>query len=182
MAYYPPSSARCLRLRVDSAAEFAREYREHVSRGGAFVPGASDFELRAPVQVLLELSWCRESVQLAAEIVHVVPAKLAAAGGTAGVAVQFQIPAPELRDLLGRFAEETGATKPEPSPAPPRASEQSECEADEAFAYHTDALGSGTEITDNVGTVVASKLYDAYGNVLAVVNDLLGCGCHGHQA
>jgi Tfp pilus assembly protein PilZ len=135
MAYDPPSSERCLRLCFDTAADFAREYRGNVSRGGAFVPGVSDFELRAPVQVVVELRWCRESVQIAAEVVHVVPAELAAAGGAAGVAVQFQTPAPELRALLGRFAEEGGATKPDPLPRKPGRLEGSELEADEGFAF-----------------------------------------------
>jgi Tfp pilus assembly protein PilZ len=136
MAYDPPSSQRCLRLRFDTAPEFAREYRGNVARGGAFVPGASDFELRAPVQVVLDLRWCQECVQLAAEVVHVVPAELAAAGGTAGVAVQFQIPAPELRALLGRFAEEGGAPKPGPPPGQPGGSESRD-EADESFVFGT---------------------------------------------
>jgi hypothetical protein len=134
MAYDPLSSTRCLRLRFDTAPEFAREYRENVSRGGAFVPGASDLELRTTVQVVLELGWCGESVQLSAEVVHVVPPELAAAGGTAGVAVQFQIPAPELRALLGRFAEGGGATKPDPIPAEP-GSGSSEIELEEGFAF-----------------------------------------------
>jgi Tfp pilus assembly protein PilZ len=135
MAYDPPSSLRCLRLRFDTAPAFAREYRENVSRGGAFVPGASDLELRTAVQVVLELGWCGESVQLSAEVVHVVPPELAAAGGTAGVAVQFQTPAPELRALLGRFAEEGGATKPDPIRAEPRSPGSSEIELEEGFAF-----------------------------------------------
>ncbi|MEM7223637.1 MAG: PKD domain-containing protein [Pseudomonadota bacterium] len=45
-------------------------------------------------------------------------------------------------------------------------------EANESFAYHTDALGSVTEITDHSGVTVASKLYDGYGNILAETGSL----------
>jgi Tfp pilus assembly protein PilZ len=131
-------------LRFEAAADFTREYRENVSRGGAFVPGAFDLGLRETVQLVLELGWCQETVQLTAEVVHVVPEGLVAAGGTAGVAVQFQLPAPELRALLGRFAEDgKGERKPEPAAVPPRTPEP-----DESFAFGTAEPAEPAEAED----------------------------------
>ena len=39
-------------------------------------------------------------------------------------------------------------------------------EATERFAYHTDGLGSVTELTDSTGTVVRAYVYDAYGQIV----------------
>ena len=38
-------------------------------------------------------------------------------------------------------------------------------ELNETFFYHTDALGSITELTDSTGSVVQSYVYDAFGNM-----------------
>ena len=45
-------------------------------------------------------------------------------------------------------------------------------EAGEAFAYHADGLGSVTELTDSAGVVAASRLTDAYGNLVAETGGL----------
>ena len=39
-------------------------------------------------------------------------------------------------------------------------------EASESFVYHTDGLGSVTELTDSTGTVVRAYVYDAYGQIV----------------
>ena len=39
-------------------------------------------------------------------------------------------------------------------------------EAAERFAYHTDGLGSVTELTDSTGAVVRAYVYDAYGRIV----------------
>ena len=39
-------------------------------------------------------------------------------------------------------------------------------EAAERFTYHTDGLGSVTELTDSVGVVVQTYVYDAYGQIV----------------
>jgi Tfp pilus assembly protein PilZ len=110
-------ASRPLRLRFESPERFLEAYRRDLSRGGAFVPGAAHHELREPVSVVLELAWRGEQVELEAEVVHVVPPGLARAGGTAGVAVQFQRPAPELRELLAPFAQEARASAKVGAPA-----------------------------------------------------------------
>ena len=99
-------TGRMLALRFGSASEFLREYNRNISKGGAFVPTSLGFELREHVRVGIELAWRSECLELDAEVVHVVPAELASAGATPGVAVQFLLPASELRRRLGSL---TGA-------------------------------------------------------------------------
>ena len=134
---------RWLRLRFSSAGEFERAYRQDIVRGGAFIPGEPEFGLRDAVQVWLDLAWCGESVRLDAEVVHVVPLELAWAGGTAGVAVQFELEAPELRALLERFADPAGELpKPEP---PAHGDDPRVLDEDEAFGAAARDAGEALE-------------------------------------
>jgi Tfp pilus assembly protein PilZ len=87
-----------------SRDEFTDEYWKSLSNGGVFIITADPFEPREMVEVRLELLFERETLHLDAEVVHIVPKELAKTGGTPGVAVQFLMPAPELRVLLGEFA------------------------------------------------------------------------------
>jgi Tfp pilus assembly protein PilZ len=108
---------RRLSLSFASPEDFAAEYRRNVAKGGAFVPTNVGFELRETVRVCLELAWRSETVELEAEIVHVVPRELAGAGATPGVAVQFLLPASQLRLRLSRIAEEAAVQAASPDPA-----------------------------------------------------------------
>jgi Tfp pilus assembly protein PilZ len=87
-----------------SRDEFTDEYWKSLSNGGVFIITADPFEPREMVEVRLELLFERETLHLDAEVVHIVPKELAKTGATPGVAVQFLMPAPELRVLLGEFA------------------------------------------------------------------------------
>jgi Tfp pilus assembly protein PilZ len=103
--------------------EFAKEYWDSLANGGVFVISADDFELREVVDVRLELLFCEEMIHLQAEVVHVVGKELAKAGGSPGVAVQFALPAPELRERLAPFAgpRPRAATRAEEQREQPRA-------------------------------------------------------------
>ena len=79
-----------LHIRFDAAAAFREEYARNIQKGGAFIRTTKRFELRAVVNVEIELAWCGESVRLEAEIVHATPQGTDPA--QAGVAVQFLEP------------------------------------------------------------------------------------------
>jgi hypothetical protein len=91
---------RRLRIQFERADEFRREYDRNIAKGGAFVPGASDLELREVVDVEIVLPFCDQRCTLEAEVVHVVDAATAPTPSAVGAAVQFLRPAPELRDEL----------------------------------------------------------------------------------
>jgi Tfp pilus assembly protein PilZ len=95
--------ARRLRLRFEDAAAFRQEYAENIARGGAFVPTLDRLELRDAVVVEVELAFCGVTTELDAEVVHCLPAEVTGDAATAGVAVQFLIGAPELRDRFERY-------------------------------------------------------------------------------
>ena len=95
-----------LRLQFDDAPSFHEEFRRNISKGGAFLSCAEATELRAIVEVELDLAFCGEHLVLEAEVVHVVPGS--------GVAVEFLKPAVELRDELAVFLSGDVAPPPEP--------------------------------------------------------------------
>lgn len=90
-----------LRIAFDSAEAFQREFDSNLSNGGAFVRTERALDLRAQVDVELCLNWCKKSIKLEAEVVHLVPREMAGVGATPGVAVQFLLPVQTLRERLG---------------------------------------------------------------------------------
>jgi Tfp pilus assembly protein PilZ len=93
--------SRRLQLRFDDAQAFRREYRQNIVQGGAFVRTRERFSLREAVVVEVELAFAGVTSELDAEVVHCVPAEQA--GEAAGVAVQFLLSAPDLRDRFERY-------------------------------------------------------------------------------
>jgi len=87
-------------VRFESEQDFWREYRRDIAKGGIFVPTAEPFALNQHVEVYLDLRYARTFHKLAGRIVNCVPPELAAAGARAGVAVQFELSAGQLRDKL----------------------------------------------------------------------------------
>lgn len=100
-----PAQGRVLRLCFDTQEAFREEYERNIAKGGAFVAGADFAEPREVVELELELAFCGERIRLPAEVVAGVPAELAGAGVTPGVAIQFDLPVQELRSRLGPLAE-----------------------------------------------------------------------------
>lgn len=90
------------RLRVEFSTEpaFRSEYLSNISNGGVFIATHDRFAVRDPVVVELDLSWCGEVVELDGEVVHRIGVEMAETGAVPGVAIQFELPAKELR---GRF-------------------------------------------------------------------------------
>ena len=107
---------RQLAIEFDDRDAFAREYQRNLANGGLFVPTGDAFELRELVEVAMDLGFCGRCVTLQAEVVSRVSPDLQAAGARPGVAVQFMMPAHELRQLLGGIA---GLEQPARHPAPP---------------------------------------------------------------
>lgn len=101
---------RRLRIQFERADEFQREFDRNIAKGGAFVPGASDLELREVVDVELVLPFCDQRRTLEAEVVHVVDAATGPARAAAGAAVQFLRPASELRAELAGLLASAGLT------------------------------------------------------------------------
>lgn len=90
---------RRLRITFERADEFRRELDRNIAKGGAFVPGALDLELREVVDVEVVLRFCDQSLSFEAEVVSALPS---------GAAVQFLRPAPELREELARLLARAG--------------------------------------------------------------------------
>jgi Tfp pilus assembly protein PilZ len=93
---------RRLQLRFDDPQAFRREYRQNIVQGGAFIRTRERFSLREAVVVEVELAFAGVTSELDAEVVHCVPADQAGEAG-AGVAIQFLLAAPELRDRFERY-------------------------------------------------------------------------------
>lgn len=128
--------SRRLRLAFEEPAVFRAEYERNISNGGAFVAEGEECELREVVEVELALEFCGESLTLEAEVVHVVPG----ASGC-GLAVQFLLPASELRERLAPLVPEAGSAPPAPSPpeSPAEVPEpELELEEDEAGTFTLD--------------------------------------------
>jgi Tfp pilus assembly protein PilZ len=101
--------ARVLRVAFESAEEFQREYADNLVKGGVFVPTRDRFELRESVKVVLSLDFCGEKLALGAEVVHLVTTDVAAAGATAGVALQFDGATHAVRKMLEPLRRAAGA-------------------------------------------------------------------------
>jgi Tfp pilus assembly protein PilZ len=99
--------SRRLKLRFDDPVAFRKEYRENIVQGGAFIRTRDRFSLREPVVVEVELAFAGVTAELDAEVVHCVSSKHAGESG-AGVAVQFLLPAADLRDRFERHVPSTG--------------------------------------------------------------------------
>ena len=106
---------RKLRIEYRTEDSFRREYAQNIANGGIFLPTKHSLALRDPVEVELVLAFRNESVVLPGEVVHCIPAEMAATGASPGVAVQFSIPADEVRSKLEPFA---GGSVPVDEPAP----------------------------------------------------------------
>ena len=106
-----------LEIPYANAVAFRRDYEADLSNGGVFVPTTRPFELREPVTVCLELSWCGRRVELAGEVVHIVAPEMTGVGGKPGVAVQFHQSAFEVRDQLAPLTFDSDPD-PDPDPAP----------------------------------------------------------------
>ncbi len=107
-------SQRILRVGFASPKDFEREYASNLVNAGVFVATRESFSLREPVEVEVALEFAGRSLRLEGEIVHIVPAGMAAAGGTPGVAVQFNEAAHAVRARLAPLIEASGSFQPEP--------------------------------------------------------------------
>jgi Tfp pilus assembly protein PilZ len=87
-------------VRFESEQDFWRQYRRDIAKRGIFVPTDEPFALNQHVEVYLDLRYARTFHKLAGRVVNCVPPELAAAGARAGVAVQFELPAGQLRAKL----------------------------------------------------------------------------------
>ena len=101
---------RSLSVSFAEREEFAAQYVQNFSKGGAFVTTEESFSLREIVDVELELQFSRESFRFPAEIVHCLAPQQAPPGQSPGVAVQFLVPASELREQLAAHAGEEAGT------------------------------------------------------------------------
>jgi Domain of unknown function (DUF4388)/PilZ domain len=101
---------RRLRITFDRPEAFRLEFDRNIAKGGAFVPGVDDLELREVVEVEVALEFAGERRTLEAEVVHV------AAG--AGVAVQFLRSAADVRDDFAPLLARSRASPAQASSAP----------------------------------------------------------------
>ena len=109
-----PGSERMLSVSFESAEEFQREYEANLVNGGVFVATDEQLELRTRVAVNLVFRFCGKQLAFAGEVVHQVTPEMARLGAPAGVAVQFDEAAHQVRDRLEPLRAVSGA--PEYSP------------------------------------------------------------------
>jgi Tfp pilus assembly protein PilZ len=105
---------RLLRVGFTSPKDFEREYASNLVNAGVFVATRESFSLRDPVEVEVALEFAGRSLRLPGEVVHILPAEMAAAGGTPGVAVQFTEVAHVVRERLAPLIEASGSFQAEP--------------------------------------------------------------------
>ena len=101
--------ARVLRVGFDSREDFQREFTENLAKGGVFVATEDLCELRERVQVVLVLGFCDEKLALGGEVVHCVTSDMAAAGATAGVAIEFDGSTHAVQKMLEPLRQAAGA-------------------------------------------------------------------------
>lgn len=90
-----------LHIQFTTEAEFRAEFLANIVNGGIFVTTEYPPRLRARVTVDIQLSYCNEVLQLDGEVVHCVPAELAATGASPGVAIHFD---DNVTSLRAKFA------------------------------------------------------------------------------
>ena len=105
--------ARVLRVDFDSPEAFTREYADNLVKGGVFVATEESCKLRERVKVVLSLTFCDEKLALGGEIVHLLGPDMAAAGATAGVAVQFDGATQAVRKMLEPLRRAAGSPEHE---------------------------------------------------------------------
>ncbi len=90
-----------LQVRFESPEALRREFERNISNRGVFVATETSFEIRQPVTVEVVLEYVDASnpaLALEGEVVHCVPAEMAASGAMPGVAVQLDATAAALRE------------------------------------------------------------------------------------
>ncbi len=107
-------SPRSLRVSFSSPEDFEREYASNLVNAGIFIATGEPYELRETVEVEIALDFADRSLALQGEVVHILPAEMASAGGTPGVAVQFVEPAHVVRQRLEPLIEASGSFRTEP--------------------------------------------------------------------
>jgi len=110
-------SERELSVSFESAEAFQREYAANLVNGGVFIATGDLLDLRTRVGVKLVFRFCRKQITFTGEVVHQVTPEMACMGAPAGVAVQFDQPAHEVRERLEPVRAASGA--PEYSPPSP---------------------------------------------------------------
>jgi Tfp pilus assembly protein PilZ len=86
-----------LTVEFSTEAAFRSEYLSNIANGGIFIATQDDLVVCTAVVVRLCLSYCDRTLELPGEVVHCVPAEMAETGALPGVAIQFSLPAKELR-------------------------------------------------------------------------------------
>ena len=111
-----PGAERTLSVSFESAEAFEREYAANLVNGGVFIATDEQFELRTRVGVNLVFRFLGKQLAFSGEVVHQVTPEMARLGAPAGVAVQFDEPAHQVRDRLEPLRAASGA----PEYSPPR--------------------------------------------------------------
>ena len=146
------SMFRSLNIRFQDRESFAQEYQRNLANGGIFIPTPEDFEAREVIEVELDLEFCERFVTLQAEVVSQVGSS---EGGGSGVAVQFLMPADELRDLLGGIA--GIASRASSAPAAPKRDKPTRASEGERLSLALRAEASGRVVRGRTRELGASR-------------------------
>ena len=92
-----------LQIRFDSPEALRAEFEKNISNRGIFVASERTFEARQTLEIEIILSYVDDeeiALSLRGEVVHCIPPEMAANGVAAGVAIQFDDAATELREAF----------------------------------------------------------------------------------
>ena len=143
---------RSLNIRFQDRESFAQEYQRNLANGGIFIPTPEDFEAREVIEVELDLEFCERFVTLQAEVVSQVGSS---EGGGGGIAVQFLMPADELRDLLGGIA--GIASRASSAPAAPKRHKPTRASEGERLSLALKLEASGRVVRGRTRELSASR-------------------------
>ena len=109
---------KSLQIRFESPDTLREEFEKNIANRGIFVATEENLEVRTPIELEIVLAYADDSrvaLSLVGEIVHCIPVEMAASGGVAGVAVQFDDSASQLREAFGPLLEEPSRPAVDPT-------------------------------------------------------------------
>jgi len=97
-----------LQIRFESPDSLREEFEKNIANRGIFVATEETFEVRQSVDIEIVLAYAddaRVALSLVGEVVHCIPVEMVASGAVAGVAIQFDHSASQLREAFEPFLE-----------------------------------------------------------------------------
>jgi Tfp pilus assembly protein PilZ len=100
---------KSLQIRFESPDTLREEFEKNIANRGIFVATEENFEVQQSIELEIVLAYAGDSkvaLSLVGEVVHCIPVEMAASGAVAGVAVQFDDSASQLREAFEPLLDE----------------------------------------------------------------------------